>query len=77
MIVEVNAGNAVTWTKPQDLPADATDVAKQTKRIRVDNEFVAILCDGSAHVLRASNLKTLQAVFTIGGGEVVELPLKR
>jgi hypothetical protein len=73
MIFEVNADHAVAWTKPQDLPEDSAGVATLLKRIRDDDQFVVVLCDGSAHLLGAEDMKTLQAILTLNGGEIVRM----
>jgi prepilin-type processing-associated H-X9-DG protein len=70
MIVE--AGQAVPWTKPEDLPYDA---AKPLPRLGgvFDDGSNAAFCDGSVHFLsRTIKEKTLRALITRNGGEVID-----
>ncbi len=72
MIVEVGHDGAVSWTKPEDLPVDLDDPAKGLGGLFKDG-FQAALCDGSAHFIPKSiDPKTLRALLTRAGGEVVD-----
>jgi hypothetical protein len=74
MVVEVNDDNAVTWTKPDDLKVNVKDPL--ARLLRPDAKgFHAAFADGSVHFLeRNITLKTLRALFTRNGGEVIERP---
>jgi hypothetical protein len=73
-IVEAAEDHAVIWTKPEDLPVDPKDplaglVGKDQRG------FLAVFADGSTRFLPAKiKPKTLWALFTRNGGEVIELP---
>jgi hypothetical protein len=69
MVLE--AGRAVTWTKPEDIPFDP---AKALPKLgfRPDG-FFAAYCDGSVRFIRrATKEKTMKAIITRNGGEVIE-----
>jgi hypothetical protein len=69
MVIE--AGRAVPWTKPEDIPFDP---AKELPKLgfRPDGYFVAY-CDGSVRFIRrATKEKTMKAIITRNGGEVIE-----
>ena len=72
MIVEATPEKAVVWTKPDDLNVDlekplAGLVATGAKG------FLVAFCDGSVRFVSAKvDAATLKALFTIGGGEVVD-----
>jgi hypothetical protein len=71
MVVEVDDPHAVTWTKPDDLSFDPKDPKKGIGSLYEDG-FAAAFCDGSAHFLsRGIDAKTLAALFTRAGGEVI------
>ncbi len=70
MIVE--AGQAVPWTKPEDLVYDPKKPLKKLGGL-FDGNFNAALCDGSVHYFRKNTPeKILRALITINGGEVVD-----
>ncbi|HVS35796.1 MAG TPA: protein kinase [Gemmataceae bacterium] len=73
MIVE--AGEAVQWTKPQDLPYDPNGPLPMLGGIFRDG-FQAAFADGRSGRFLPKNLPpaTLRALITPAGGEVVELP---
>lgn len=73
MIVE--AGEAVPWYKPDVLAYDGTLPLPQLGAKDADR-FIAARADGSVFVLKPSKLgeKTLRALITPDGGEVVTLP---
>ncbi len=77
LMIEVNASSAVPWTKPEDLPADAGEIVKKTKGIRVGNSFVVAMCDGSLRTLDSDSADLLKSMLTKSGGEVVEIPNTR
>jgi len=71
MVVEVDDRHAVTWTKPDDLSFDPKE-PKQGIGSMYEDGFVVGFCDGSAHFLsRSIDPKTLAALFTRAGGEVI------
>jgi len=72
MIVE--AGEAVPWYKPDVLGYDGVLPLPQLGDKAADR-FLAAMGDGSVRVLKPSKLgeKTLRALITIQGGEVVDL----
>ncbi len=73
MIVE--AGEAVPWYKPDVLAFDGQLPLPQLGDKSAD-KFIVCFADGSVRVLRPSKLgeKTLRALITPQGGEVVDLP---
>jgi hypothetical protein len=73
MIVE--AGEAVPWYKPDVLAYDGKLPLPQLGAKDAD-KFLAVMVDGSVREFRPSKLgeKTLRALITINGGEVVAIP---
>ncbi len=72
MIVEANADQAVIWTKPDDLPIDLEKPLAGLGKAR-GNNLLAAFCDGSVRVISGSiDPKTLAALLTMNGGEVVD-----
>jgi hypothetical protein len=74
LAVEADADHAVVWTKPDDLRIDPKHPVSGLRRwdARV---FVALFMDGSVRTLPAAmDAKSLAALFTPDGGEVVNLP---
>ena len=73
MIVE--AGEAVPWYKPDVLAYDGQLPLPQLGDKSADS-FLAAFGDGSTRILKPSKLgeKTLRALITPQGGEVVTLP---
>lgn len=71
----VEAREAVPWYKPDLLAYDGELPLPPLGDKRTDR-FLAGFCDGHVQLLRPSKLgeKTLRALITINGGEVVELP---
>jgi hypothetical protein len=70
MVIEVPLRQAVPWTKPEDFDVDADQFHDRLFQGR--DAFGAAMCDGSAHVFgKAISDKTLQALFTINGGDIV------
>ena len=63
--------HAVIWTQPEDWPFDPQAPAKGLGRF-FDRGFHAAFCDGSVRFLpKTIDEKTLKALFTRAGGEVV------
>ena len=74
MLLDVDDDHAVIWTKPDDLKIDPKD-PKAGLRNNPGAGFLVGLCDGSVRFLKASiDPKTLYALFTRDGGEVVNWP---
>lgn len=73
MIVE--AGEAVPWYKPDLLAYDGKLPLPQLGDKAADR-FIVAMCDGSTRVLRPSKIgeRTLRALITAAGGEVIDLP---
>jgi len=70
MVLESQPNEAVVWTKPEDFDVD-TDRLHQ-RLVQGRESFGTAFCDGSARVLQKTiTEKTLQALFTINGGEVI------
>jgi hypothetical protein len=71
LLVEANDDSAVTWTKPADFKVSVKDPLAKLVRPEAKGFNVA-LADGSVrYVLRTITLKTLRAVFTRNGGEML------
>ncbi|MGO9113688.1 MAG: DUF1559 domain-containing protein [Thermoguttaceae bacterium] len=71
MMVEADDQYAVTWTKPDDLAFDPKDPKKDIGSL-YEGGFNAAYCDGSVRFLGANiDPKTLTALFTRAGGEVI------
>ncbi|MFH1268385.1 MAG: DUF1559 domain-containing protein, partial [Planctomycetota bacterium] len=71
MIVEVDDGHAVIWTKPEGLPFDPEDPARGLGG-QFEGGFLATFCDGSARFFELPQPKErLRALFTRSGGEVI------
>jgi hypothetical protein len=69
----VEAGLAIEWTKPADLPFDA---GKDLPRLggHFDGDFAMLMCDGSVVRVKAGfDPATMKAVVTRDGGEVYDL----
>jgi hypothetical protein len=72
----VEAGEAVPWTKPQDIPYDAGKPLPKLGGLFADGWHVA-MADGLVRfVPRGADEKAIRATITPRGGEVVELPGK-
>ncbi len=70
--VEVSDELAVIWTKPDDFEPDKENPIKGLVGLR-NGVFLAAMCDGSVHnISQAIDRKTLKALFTRNGGEVVD-----
>ena len=74
MVVEADDDRAVIWTKPEDLPFDPEHPEKGLGGM-FEGGFNSTFCDGSVHFLPMTiDPKTLRALFTRDGGEVIKLP---
>lgn len=75
-VVEVSDGQAVPWTKPDDLPInwDKLSASVAGRYMMFDRPgFLSGFVDGSAHWFPNDlNKDTLKAIFTASGGEVVD-----
>jgi hypothetical protein len=72
----VEGGEAVPWTKPQDIPYDGKMVPKLGGLFA--DGFHAAMADGTVRfVPRGADEKAIRATITSSGGEVVELPGKQ
>jgi prepilin-type processing-associated H-X9-DG protein len=71
MLVEVDDRHAVTWTQPDDLAFSPKDPLSGIGNA-YESGFNAAFCDGSVRFLnRSIDRKTLTALFTRAGGEVI------
>jgi hypothetical protein len=71
-VMFVEAGKAVPWTKPEDIPYDAAKPVPKLGGLGFPNGFSAAFCDGSVRfVSRTISEKTLRAAITRNGGEVL------
>ena len=71
MLVEAAPDKAVVWTKPDDLPVNEKD-PKNGLMAKDAAGFNALFADGSVRfIAKAIKPKTLWAIFTRNGGEVV------
>jgi hypothetical protein len=72
-LLVVEAGKAVPWTKPEDIPYDAAKPVPKLGGSGFEGVFTAGFCDGSVRFLpRTIKEKTLRALITRNGGEVVD-----
>jgi hypothetical protein len=72
-ILAVEAGEAVPWTKPADVPYDAKKPLPRLGGIS-NTGFHILLCDGSARLVRPGfNERILRGAITPTGGEVINL----
>lgn len=73
VVFSVKPEKAVPWTKPGGFP---TDPAKGSEYLQSDKgKFLALYADGSVHKLPTQiDAETLKALFTIAGGEPVQIP---
>lgn len=75
MVVEVDDGHAVPWTKPEDWPFDPANPTRGLGHF-FDNGFWVTICDGSARWFELPSdpkgIERLRAMFTRAGGEVVD-----
>jgi hypothetical protein len=73
LLAEADDAHAVIWTKPEDLKYDPKRPQAGLTGTHPEG-FLTVFVDGSVHYLRNTiDAKTLQALFTPNGGEVVEL----
>jgi hypothetical protein len=71
-LMVVEAANPVIWTKPDDLPF-GPNVPLPKLGGHFDDGFNAAFCDGAVRFLRRLDEKTLRALITRNGGEIVNL----
>ncbi len=72
MLLEVDDTHAPVWTKPEDFPVDLSQPAKGLGGV-FEGGFLAAFCDGYVRFIPDKiNAKTLRAVFTRAGGEVID-----
>lgn len=72
MVVQVPQGKSVTWTKPDDVVVDSKDPAAALTDPSQER-FLVGFCDGSVRqILTTVSQKTLLALLTMNGGEVVD-----
>jgi hypothetical protein len=72
-ILIIEAADAVPWTKPADLPYDANKPLPKLGGI-TQKGIQAAYADGSVHFLKQTiNEKTLRALITSNGGEVIDV----
>ena len=72
MTVEGNAQSAVTWTKPDDYKYTDEDPAKGLRGV-YPNVMLMGMGDGSVRAVTSMvNPKTIKALFTRNGGEVID-----
>lgn len=77
MFVQAAPSEAVTWTKPEDLDVDTSELSRQLGAEGKDI-FVAARFDGSVHVLpKAVPAEVLVPFFTRAGSEVVDEAMLR
>ena len=73
-IMVAEAGEAVIWTKPDELSYDAKKPVPKLGGI-FETDFNVAMCDGSVRFMKPDiNEKVLRAIITANGGEVVEIP---
>jgi hypothetical protein len=70
-LLVVEAGEAVPWTKPDDLPYDAKKPPPKLGGMFKDG-FHAAFGDGSVRFFRQVDEATLRALITRNGGEVID-----
>jgi hypothetical protein len=74
MLVDADESAAVVWTKPEDLKMDPKDPHKGLSP-RHSEHYLFLFADGSVRrVAKTVDKNTLWAIFTVAGGEVVNLP---
>jgi hypothetical protein len=74
LLVDAEESAAVIWTKPDDLKIDPKNPHKGISS-RHGEQFLFLFADGSVHrVAKTVDKNTLWAIFTVAGGEVVNLP---
>lgn len=74
MLVQVDDEHAVIWTKPDDWKIAPANPLKGL-RVHGSDKFLTLFADGSVRTLPAKlDPKTLRALFTRSGGEVISIP---
>ena len=75
LAVEAHRNAAVIWTKPDDLEVVFKDPLKNLKSALAGG-FHILMCDGSARFVSDNiDVNILKALFTRGGGEVIDFDL--
>ncbi len=78
MIVEVDASESVPWTKPDDYQFDPNNPLRGLGNNRAQSLFLVGMVDGSTLILTKDiSPKTLKAMMTTRGGEIVEMDNRR
>jgi prepilin-type processing-associated H-X9-DG protein len=74
MLVDVDDDAAVVWTKPDDLKLDPKNPTKSLST-RHGDRYLFLFADGHVQTI-PNNLdkQMVWAIFTVAGGEVVQLP---
>jgi Protein of unknown function (DUF1559) len=73
LLVEADDDHAVVWTAPDDLEIDLKKPLNGLA-MRPPGAFLTLFADGSVHFLRETiDAKTVAAMLTMQGGEVVEI----
>ncbi len=73
-VVTVKPEHAVPWTAPDDLDVALDNIEDTMKKLGgVRDGFIAAFFDGRVSTLNTENIKpdTMKALFTVGGGEVI------
>ncbi len=74
LLIDVDDAHAVPWTKPDDWKLDAAQPHKGLRE-HANGVYAALFADGLVHFLpKDLDAKTLWALFTRAGGEVVNVP---
>lgn len=72
-VVVVDEKNAVPWTKPSDWEFDPQAPSRGLLTVASNSRFMLLFADGAIDLIRKSlEPKTLAALFTRNGGEVLE-----
>ena len=73
-VMVVEAGEAVVWTKPDDLVYDGVMAIPPLGG--PSGRFLALMGDGSVRTFRRAQIgdANLRGMITIGGGEVISIP---
>lgn len=70
LVVITKAERAVPWTKPVDYDFDPADPANGLE-VDANGAFLATIADGSVRAIEADQKETINALFTMNGGEVI------
>jgi prepilin-type processing-associated H-X9-DG protein len=73
LLVEANDSEGVPWTKPADLEVDLNRLLRGLGSAQEGGTFNVLFADGSVHsISNTIDQRTLKAVFTRNGGEVID-----